>query len=142
CTFINSQRAELNISVDVSGYALGTEFDFSTGGGLDPVSFSLQDGETQTFSNLVAGQTYTVNEQPPPNWVLDEVICSEPPPVCEVGSVIVTPEPGQTVNATFRFRVGVSGSIEPQNIPSLNGWGLGGLIGFFGLAVMRLWRRR
>ena len=142
CSFINSQRAELNISVDVSGYALGTEFDFSTGGGLDPVSFSLQDGETQTFSNLVAGQTYTVNEQPPPNWVLDEVICSEPPPVCEVGSVIVTPEPGQTVNATFRFRVGVSGSIEPQNIPSLNGWGLGGLIGFFGLAVMRLWRRR
>ncbi|MEZ5592923.1 MAG: hypothetical protein R3F53_20360 [Gammaproteobacteria bacterium] len=133
CTFTNAQRADLTIGVNVIGFALGTEFDFGTQGGLTPPSFSLQPGETQTFSNLLPGQTYTVNKQSPSNWALDEVICSEP--VCQTGSVIITPEPGQNITATFRFRGSMAGEAEPQNIPTLNHWGLGGLIGLFGLAL-------
>ncbi len=140
CTFSNSEPAQLNITTEVLDFDPGAAFDFSTQGGLTPPTFSLQNGETQTFPNLLSGQTYTVNDEPPAGWTLAEVICSHPAPVCEVGSAIVTPEPGQDITATFRFRLNVSG--ESQNIPTLNGWGLGGLIGLFGLIVARLRRRR
>lgn len=36
----------------------------------------------------------------------------------------------------------VPGASEPQNIPLLNAWGLGGLISLFGLALLRLRRQR
>ncbi|MCB1807302.1 MAG: hypothetical protein KDJ99_19785, partial [Candidatus Competibacteraceae bacterium] len=103
---------------------------------------SLHDGETQSFSGLIPDQTYTVNEQVPANWVLEEILCSEPPPVCETGSIIVTPEPGQSIDATFRFRLGLSGEpTSPQTIPALSLWGLGGLISLLGLVLGWRWRR-
>ena len=144
CTIINTaQPAQLNINVDVLGPGFGTEFPFTTTGGLTPTSFSLQDGETQTFANLIPNQTYSVNEQVPTNWVLENILCSEPPPVCETGSVIVTPEPGQTIDATFQFRLGLTGgSTSSQDIPALSLWGLAGLISLFGLALIMWLRRR
>ncbi|MEZ5592479.1 MAG: right-handed parallel beta-helix repeat-containing protein [Gammaproteobacteria bacterium] len=142
CTFTNRQRAQLNISVDVFGPDFNTTFGFTTSGGLSPSNFSLHGGETQSFSGLIPDQTYTVNEQVPANWVLEEILCSEPPPVCETGSIIVTPEPGQSIDATFRFRPGLSGEpTSPQTIPALSLWGLGGLISLFGLVLGWRWRR-
>ena len=142
CTFTNRQRAQLNIRVDGVGPDFNTTFGFTTSGGLSPSNFSLHDGETQSFSGLIPDQTYTVNEQVPANWVLEEILCSEPPPVCETGSIIVTPEPGQSIDATFRFRLGLSGEpTSPQTIPALSLWGLGGLISLFGLVLGWRWRR-
>ncbi|MEZ5581840.1 MAG: choice-of-anchor Q domain-containing protein [Candidatus Competibacteraceae bacterium] len=117
CTFTNSQRAELNITVDVIGLNLGTAFDFTTVN-LDPTQFSLQAGEIQTFANLLPGQSYTVNERTPPGWVLEEVLCEEDPPAnppaCQTGSITVTPLAGQTVTGTFRFRFGTTGGGGPE----------------------------
>ena len=142
CTFTNRQRAQLNIRVDGVGPDFNTTFGFTTSGGLSPSNFSLHDGETQSFSGLIPDQTYTVNEQVPANWVLEEILCSEPPPVCETGSIIVTPEPGQSIDATFRFRLGLSGEpTSPQTIPALSLWGLGGLISLLGLVLGWRWRR-
>lgn len=45
----------------------GQTFDFTTTGGLTPSTFSLGDGESQIFEDLVAG-TYGVSETAVPNW--------------------------------------------------------------------------
>ena len=106
---------------------------------MTPTAFSLQHGQTQTFTNLIPGQSYTVNDQPPPpGWVLDKVLCSVPPPGCVAGSITLTPNAGQTVTGTFRFlRLGSAA----EAIPIFSVWGLGALIGLFGLMLARLRRR-
>ncbi len=137
CTFTNTQRATLVIGLDAPGSA-PTAFDFTTVG-LAPAAFALQDGQTQPFTGLLPGQSYVVDDQPPPpGWVFDEVLCSAPPPVCVPGSVTVTPLPGQAVTATFRFLRLSSGA---ESIPAFTPWGLGVLIGVLGLLLARLRRR-
>ncbi|MDG4598225.1 MAG: DUF11 domain-containing protein [Candidatus Contendobacter sp.] len=131
------QLATLTIQLDAPGSA-PTTFDFTTVG-LTPTAFSLQHGQTQTFTNLIPGQSYTVNDQPPPpGWVLDEVLCSVPAPQCVISSITLTPTAGQDVTGTFRFRrlAGVA-----EGIPVFSVWGLSALIGLFGLALARLRRR-
>lgn len=132
------QLATLAIQLDAPGSA-PTAFNFTTVGGLTPTAFSLQHGQTQTFTNLIPGQSYTINDQPPPpGWVLDEVLCSALSPACVTGSITLTPTEGQTVTGTFRF-LRVAGGVE--SIPVFSVWGLGALIGLFGLALARLRRR-
>ncbi len=134
-----TQLATLTIQLDAPGSA-PTTFDFTTVG-LTPTAFSLQHGQTQTFTNLIPGQSYTVNDQPPPpGWVLDEVLCSVPPPGCVTSSITLTPTAGQTVTGTFRFlRPTGAGGVEA--IPIFSVWGLGALISLFGLVLARLRRR-
>lgn len=137
CTFTNRQRATLVIGLDAPGSAPAT-FDFTTVG-LAPAAFALQEGQTQPFTGLIPGQSYVVDDQPPPpGWIFGEVICSAPPPACVPGSVTVTPTPGQTVTATFRFLRLSSGA---ESIPLFAPWGLGALIGVFGLLLARFQRR-
>ena len=91
---------------------------------MTPTAFSLQHGQTQTFTNLIPGQSYTVNDpSPPPGWVLDEVLCSAPAPECVISSSILTPTAGQTVTGTFRFLRAAGGGVE--SIPIFSAWGLG-----------------
>lgn len=69
------------------------EFDFTGGGGLDPSSFSLQNGETQSFD--VAPGTYSVSEDAVDNW--DTVITvsnGDDPDTITVGS-------GDVITVTF-----------------------------------------
>ena len=47
-------------------------------------------------SILLKFRDYTVNEQLPAGWIVDSIECSKDLPVCEIGSITVTPEPGQT----------------------------------------------
>lgn len=129
--------ATLTIQLDAPGSA-PTAFGFTTVG-LTPAAFSLQHGQTQIFTNLIPGQTYVVNDQPPPpGWVLDEVLCSVPAPQCVISSITLTPTAGQDVTGTFRFRrlAGVA-----EGIPVFSVWGLSALIGLFGLALARLRRQ-
>ena len=131
------QLATLTIQLDAPGSA-PTAFDFTTVG-LTPTAFSLQHGQAQTFTNLIPGQSYVVNDQPPPpGWVLGEVLCSAPAPQCVTSSITLTPTAGQTVTGTFRFlRLGNA----EEAIPVFSVWGLGALIGLFGLVLARLRRR-
>jgi uncharacterized repeat protein (TIGR01451 family) len=131
------QLATLTIQLDAPGSA-PTTFAFTTVG-LTPAAFSLQHGQTQTFTNLIPGQSYVVNDQPPPpGWVLDEVLCSAPAPQCVISSITLTPTEGQSVTGTFRF---LRLTDAAEAIPIFSVWGLGALIGLFGLALARLRRR-
>ncbi len=41
-----------------------TEFDFNAGGGLSPATFSLSDGETETYLDVPVGDGYSIEEDP------------------------------------------------------------------------------
>ena len=76
----------------------GTQFGYSTTGGLNPASFSLLAGSSQTYSKLQPG-AYSVSETAPGGgWAFDSLSC---PTVSGPGtSVQVT---GSTVNITLGF---------------------------------------
>lgn len=56
-----------------------TEFGFTKDFGTDPETddqFTLKDGESKTFSNVLLGEGYTVSEdEVPAGWDLDEIDC-------------------------------------------------------------------
>jgi hypothetical protein len=72
-----------------------TSFTFSTGGGLSPTSFSLKNGESQTFSNVPVGSGYSISESATNGWDTG-ASCSDgsPPSNINLGS-------GETVTCTF-----------------------------------------
>src|ERR671934_1874748 len=73
-----------------------TSFSFSAGGGLTPSSFSLKNGDQQTFSNLTPGSGYSVAETVPSGWNLTSSTCDDGSPVSNVDVA-----PGETVTCTF-----------------------------------------
>jgi CSLREA domain-containing protein len=72
-----------------------TSFGFSAGGGLTPASFSLKNGESRTFENLVPRAGYGVTETTPAGWDSTSA-CGDGSPVSniDVGA-------GETVTCTF-----------------------------------------
>ncbi|MCB0190131.1 MAG: hypothetical protein KDE31_37925, partial [Caldilineaceae bacterium] len=97
CTFINVQLGKLIVKqVTVPANDSNTTFSFTAGGGLSPTSFSLGNGETRTFTNLMPGTNYQVSGLGLPGWALSSATCSN-------GSSIdrITIDPGQTVTCTF-----------------------------------------
>src|ERR671931_341323 len=87
-----------------------TSFSFTAGGGLSPTSFSLKNGDTQTYSNVVPGRGYSVAENVPSGWDLTSSSCDDGSPVTaiDVG-------PGETVTCTFNNRQRGSVSIHKQD---------------------------
>jgi hypothetical protein len=96
-------------------------FDFTAGGQLPPESFQLDDdgddsnalSSTRTFSNLRAGNGYSVNESVPPGW---RVTAN-----CDDGSDSSNIEvaPGETVTCTFANRLAYPrpGGATPVRVP-------------------------
>src|ERR671925_158793 len=76
-----------------------TSFSFSAGGGLSPSSFSLKNGDQQTFSNVAPGGGYNVTESVPLGWSLTSSTCDD-------GSSFtnITVSAGETVTCTFNDR--------------------------------------
>jgi hypothetical protein len=74
----------------------GTSFAYTAGGGLTPTSFSLKNGEHTTYSNVLAGSGYSVDETVPTNWVLVSATCDDNSPVSNISV-----SPGETVTCTF-----------------------------------------
>src|SRR5207244_3511641 len=73
-----------------------TSFSFAAGGGLSPSSFSLKNGDQQTFSNVAPGSGYNVTESVPLGWALTSSTCDD-------GSSFtnITVSAGETVTCTF-----------------------------------------
>src|SRR5437870_7512495 len=76
-----------------------TSFSFTAGGGLSPTSFSLKNGQQQTFSNVTPGSGYSVAETVPSGWDLTSSTCSDGSPVSNIDV-----SPGETVTCTFTDR--------------------------------------
>ena len=75
--------------------ATDTSFGFTTGGGLSPAAFTLKNGESRTFTNLVPGAGYSVAETTPAGWDLTSV-CSGRSTISNIDVA-----PGETVTCTF-----------------------------------------
>jgi hypothetical protein len=111
CTFTNKARGTIKIKkVTDPSSDTTTSFSFTGGGGLSPSSFSLKNGDTQTFSNLVPGNGYSVSENVPSGWDLTSKSCDDGSPLTaiDVG-------PGETVTCTFNDRQRGSVSIHKQD---------------------------
>jgi parallel beta helix pectate lyase-like protein len=72
-----------------------TSFAFTAGGGLSPASFSLKNGESQSFADLLPQAGYSVAETTPAGWDVTSA-CSDGSPVSNIDV-----GPGETVTCTF-----------------------------------------
>ena len=102
-----------------------TNFGYSTTGGLDPSTFTLQDDGTRTYADVQAGQ-YTVTESTlPAGWDLSSISCTTP----ENGSSTATPDVDdetvtidlvatETVTCTFNNTKRGTIIVEKQTVPN------------------------
>ena len=75
---------------------MNTRFGFTAGGGLSPTGFSLKNGESQTFSNVTPGSSYSISEAVPTGWDLTNATCDDGSPVSNIDV-----SPGEAVTCTF-----------------------------------------
>ena len=104
CTFGNSVKGRIIVRKDARPDS-SRDFDFTTGGGLTPASFQLDDDSDDNndlASSRVflvdAGSGYSVSEAPPgsPDWELESADCSDGSPVSNIDVAA-----GETVTCTF-----------------------------------------
>jgi hypothetical protein len=97
CTFTNRRRATIIVrKVTVpSPDATDTSFAITAGGGLSPTSFSLKNGESRTFADLIPQGGYNVAENTPAGWDATSA-CSDSSPISNINL-----SAGETVTCTF-----------------------------------------
>src|ERR671922_57529 len=111
CTFTNKARGTIKVKkVTDPSSDTTTSFSFTVGGGLSPSSFSLKNGDTQTFSNVPPGSGYSVAESVPSGWDLTSSSSDAGSPVSNINL-----RPGETVTCTFNDRQRGSVSIHKQD---------------------------
>ena len=106
CTFTNRKRGQIIIGKNATPDD-PQDFSFTTGGGLSPASFQLDDdgdelnalASTRVFGNVVPGTGYSVAETTPVGWDLTSSVCSDGSSVSNIGV-----SPGETVTCTFTNR--------------------------------------
>ena len=116
-TFLTNTRTSQSPSADLKDFGLGsldtcakikitkqatpsdgTQFGYSTSGGLNPATFSLLAGSSQAYSKLQPG-AYSVSENAPAGgWAFDSLSC---PTVSGPGTGVQVA--GSTVNITLGF---------------------------------------
>src|SRR5205823_9750762 len=85
CTFTNKARGTIKVKkVTDPSSDTTTSFSFTAGGGLSPSSFSLKNGDTQTYSNPLPGNGYSVAESVPSGWDLTSSSCDDGSPVSNI----------------------------------------------------------
>jgi len=77
-----------------------TTFNYTAGGGLDPTSFGLKNGQSRLYENVFAGSGYSVAETVPANWELISAVCDDGSPVSNISV-----SPNETVTCTFTNRL-------------------------------------
>lgn len=105
CTFTNTERQEPSGTIvvrkitDPSPDPSGTSFGFTAGGGLSPASFSLEDGDSREFDNLLPRAGYSLAESVATGWDLISASCDDGSPVSNIDLGA-----GETVTCTFHDR--------------------------------------
>ena len=89
-----------------------TSFGFTAGGGLSPASFSLKNGESHAFAELVPRGGYSVAETTPAGW--------DSTSACSDGSAVsnIDVAPGETVTCTFTNRRRGTIIVRKATVPS------------------------
>ena len=95
CTFRNLKLGTLVVRKQTVPAETTTRFAFTAGGGLDPASFTLSDGEARTFAGLEPA-TYSLAELVPDGWRHLGASCDDGSPIAGIAVA-----PGETVVCTF-----------------------------------------
>lgn len=124
CTYTNRQRGTIIVQkvTEPSPDPTDTSFGFTAGGGLSPTSFSLKNGQMQTYSNVVPGSGYSVAETVPAGWDLISATCDDGSPVSNIDV-----SAGETVTCTFTDRQ-QKGAIQVHKTSIKDGSGLAGAV--------------
>jgi uncharacterized repeat protein (TIGR01451 family) len=96
CTFVNVKLGTIIVRVLTTPTDdFSTTFPF-TAGGLSPATFTLINGQTQEFDNLVPGKPYNLTQNVPAEWAQMSASCSDgsSPTNIDVSA-------GETVTCTF-----------------------------------------
>src|ERR671934_195747 len=113
CTFTDRKRGTIIVKkvTNPSPDPSNTSFSFTAGGGLTPTSFSLKNGDQQTFSNVAPGSGYNVTESVPLGWELTSSTCDD-------GSSFtnITVSAGETVTCTFTDRKNSAPVADDQTV--------------------------
>ena len=89
-----------------------TVFHFVAGGGLSPTDFTLTDGNSYTFNDVVPGSGYSITQLPIAGWMLTSATCSD-------GSLPDDIDVDRAENITCTFAV-----TQVPPIPAIDGPGL------------------
>ena len=76
CTYTNRQRGTIIIRKQTDPDGAAGTFNYSTGGGLDPATFSLADDGVRTYSGVSAGDYSVTEADPAPAFDLSELTCT------------------------------------------------------------------
>ena len=104
CTFTIQKRGEIAIVKDATPDD-PQDFSFTTGGGLAPASFQLDDdsdgtlSNTGTFLGVAPGSGYSVAETVPSGWDQTSATCNDGSPVSNINVA-----PAEVVTCTFSNR--------------------------------------
>jgi len=123
CTFNNTQLGSITIEKQTlpdGGIGFGFTDDIEA-----PNSFSLNDDQTKTFSNVLPG-TYTITESSlPTDWDLTSIVCDDANSTGDMPTATATIklEAGETVTCTFtneepavpQARIGITKTVTPTS---------------------------
>jgi hypothetical protein len=123
CTYTNRARGTIIIRkvTNPNPDPSDTSFGFAAGGGLAPSSFSLKNGGSQTYSNVMPGSGYSAAETVPTGWDLVSATCSDGSPVSNINV-----SAGETVTCTFTNRARGKARV----VKTINGAALAGTDSF------------
>lgn len=97
CQFVNVKLGTIIVrKVTEPANNFTTLFNFTAGGGLSPATFPLKNGQSQTFANVVPGNSYSVVESATNGWIQGNVTCSDGSPANKIDV-----SAGETVTCTF-----------------------------------------
>ena len=119
CTFENRQRGTIVVEKQTDPGGLTQTFSFTDDIGT-PLTFSLADGETQPFTDVVSG-TYTITETNPDQaFDLTDITCTDGNSSggSGAGTAIVSLQPGEVVTCTFGNRQRGTIVVEKQTDPA------------------------
>jgi hypothetical protein len=103
CTYLDHQETGTIIIRKVTDPTGGAGFDFSSTGGLSPSTFTLNDGQSRTYSSVPVG-SYSVTEASPTGYDLTGLVCT----VSGAGTSATPSKATRTVSITLAE----SGSVD------------------------------
>jgi hypothetical protein len=91
------------------------DFDYTTTGGLDPATFTLSNGGTREYTEVLAGSYSVTESAPPAGWTLKSLVCTATGEGTSVTKSAATASiamaGGGTVDCTYTNHINLSPSI-------------------------------
>jgi len=91
------------------------DFDYTTTGGLDPATFTLSNGGTREYTEVLAGSYSVTESAPPAGWTLKSLVCTATGEgtsfTTSAATASIAMAGGGTVDCTYTNHINLSPSI-------------------------------